>query len=139
MSELKPCPHCGSTYTQTRYMGLPCDRGFEQGWRGECCNCGALTRAFATESEAIDAWNTRHVETCHYIPDVMHSYYDEDDNEIDTDEADPDGCHCSCNHCGYTMMTGELGWFDEHKGEHGGIVYVPRFKHCPECGRKVER
>lgn len=93
---------------------------------------------YATEQEAIDAWNTRHVETCRYISDVMHTYFDDDDNEVDIDEADPDGCHCSCDKCGYPMMTGELGWFDESPGEHGGIVYVPRFKHCPECGREVE-
>ena len=132
MSELLSCPFCaGEAHVyKNNLWHVACERAH---------NCCVTMSAFATEAEAIDAWNTRHVETCHYIPDVMHSYFDEDDNEIDTDEADPDGCYCSCDHCGYTMMTGELGWFDESPGEHGGIVYVPRFKHCPECGRKVER
>ena len=76
-------------------------------------------------------------QTCEYLPDVMHSYFDEDDVEHDTAEADPDGCHCSCSVCGNTMMTGELGWFDESAGEHGGIVYTPRFRRCPECGAHV--
>lgn len=102
-------------------------------------NYGRLVFIKFMGGKEVDSRVCKPVETCHYFPDLMHSYYDEDDNEIDTDEADPDGCHCSCDHCGYTMMTGELGWFDESPGEHGGIVYVPRFKHCPECGRSVER
>ena len=109
MSELKPCAHCGSTYTQTRYMGLPCDRGFEQGWRGECCNCGALTRAFATESEAIDAWNTRHVETCECESTTewtgTATYYE---HELS---------------CGHVVAS--------------DYREPPNF--CEECGRKVER
>lgn len=63
ISELKPCPFCGGEFTQVRYMGL--DRypsAFQNGYRGECCDCGAVTRAFETEAEAMNAWNTRAVE-----------------------------------------------------------------------------
>ena len=86
----------------------------------------------------IDGREYEPVAWCEYLPDVTHSCFDENDNEIDTDEGVPDGCCCSCSACGYTMLTGEGGWFDEVEGEHGGIVYTPRFKRCPECGAHVK-
>lgn len=59
-NELLRCPFCGSQYTQVRFMGLKhCPSAFQDGYRGECCDCGAITRAFGTEAEAIKAWNRR--------------------------------------------------------------------------------
>lgn len=58
---LLPCPFCGGKYTQVRWIGFK-DKNkgaFESGFRGECTECFALTRAFSTEAEAIEAWNTR--------------------------------------------------------------------------------
>lgn len=110
MSELKPCPHCGSTYTQARYMGLPVDRGFEQGWRGECCTCGALTRACNTEAEAIAEWNMRYVETC-----VC-------DGTIQWQWTGPTTCFEHELSCGHVITSTEKE--------------PPKF--CEECGRRVE-
>ena len=61
MSELKPCAHCGSVYTQVRWIGFTHTHNgaFEAGYRGECTECGVITRAYHTEAEAIKAWNRR--------------------------------------------------------------------------------
>ena len=61
MSELKPCPFCGSEFTQVRYMGGEWQEpsAFSSGYRGECCDCGATTAACATEAAAAAAWNRR--------------------------------------------------------------------------------
>lgn len=58
-----PCPFCGSKYTQVRYMGGKWQEpsAFESGYRGECCDCYAITAAYPTEAEAIVAWNSRAV------------------------------------------------------------------------------
>lgn len=56
-----PCPFCGSIFCEAKYLGGQWQEpsAFESGWRVECCDCGALTRAFPTEDEAVTAWNTR--------------------------------------------------------------------------------
>lgn len=61
MSNLKPCAHCGSVYTQVRWIGFTHTHNgaFEAGYRDECLKCGVITRACRTEAEAIEAWNTR--------------------------------------------------------------------------------
>ena len=66
MSELKHCAHCGSTYTQVRWIGFTHTHNgaFEAGYRGECIECGATTKAYNTEAEATEAWNTRYERTC---------------------------------------------------------------------------
>lgn len=64
MSELKPCPFCGST----RVSGVTLSnkslmfREFV-----DCEDCGASTTTHATKQEAVDAWNTRHERTCHVV------------------------------------------------------------------------
>ena len=60
-SELKPCPFCGSKYTQVRYMGGKWQEpsAFSSGYRGECCGCYAVTAAYDTEADAMRAWNAR--------------------------------------------------------------------------------
>ena len=61
MSDLKHCAHCGSVYTQVRWIGFTHTHNgaFEAGYRGECTECGVITRAYHTEAEAIKAWNRR--------------------------------------------------------------------------------
>lgn len=78
-----------------------------------------------------------HLGECRYGPEFMHSYWDGDDEEHETDEGDPDGCCCICDQCGFEMMTGEDGWFYETEGPHGGLLYEPKFNFCPGCGRRV--
>ena len=72
-TELLTCPFCGSNFCETKYLGGQWQEpnAFESGWRGECSDCGALTRAFPTEAEAIEAWNTRAERTCEYVGDEI--------------------------------------------------------------------
>lgn len=68
MSELLPCPFCGSksdvhvkvsVYSE---FNSPIRHSFE----GECLHCGATSRKCPTKEEAIEAWNTRVERTCHF-------------------------------------------------------------------------
>lgn len=59
--------------------------------------------------------------------------------EVECCEAAPGNLAYACAECGCTLAGGEDGWFDEKRGDHGGIAYRPRFNFCPECGRMVER
>ena len=78
------------------------------------------------------------VPTCTYVPDMLHSWFDDDDVEHDEPGvAAVDYGNCDCSHCGFPMMGGPEGWFDEQPGEHGGLKLTPRFEFCPKCGRKV--
>lgn len=112
MSKLLSCPFCGSTYTQARYMGLPADRGFEQGWRGECCDCGALTRAFDTQAGAVNFWNTRAERTCR-IEERNGDWY--------------------CSNCG--EMVGTCDTASELFIDGNAIEL---WNYCPSCGARVE-
>lgn len=113
MSELKPCPFCGGEYTQVRYIGGEWQEpsAFESGYRGECCSCHAITAAYDTEAEAAEAWNTRHVETCH------------DKNGFD------ESLGFECTVC-RTMVDSYMQTTCSDKRE--------QFHYCPNCGRKVE-
>lgn len=85
---------------------------------------------------AIESWNTRYERTCRYEPEIMHSYFDDDDNEISTHLADDDGIAYECSECGFPML--REGWFTEEPGEHGGWEVDKRwFDYCPGCGAKV--
>ena len=61
MSELKPCPFCGSVAIPTSYP----DRGDAFIYRVECSHncaagdCSASTNMMATQEAAAEAWNTR--------------------------------------------------------------------------------
>lgn len=58
MSELKPCPFCGGeakTVTDYYFRNTRCSSCGATGW--QCC----------TESEAIEAWNTRYEPTTRIV------------------------------------------------------------------------
>ena len=58
--KLKPCPFCGSKWTQVRYINNPFDKNHVYGgYRAECTDCYAVTKACNNEQDAIDAWNRR--------------------------------------------------------------------------------
>ena len=69
--------------------------------------------------------------TCTFIPETMATRWDEDDNEIDTNEPGYGCLAFDCSNCGYLMMCGNDGWFDEES------PHTPPFKYCPNCGFKV--
>lgn len=136
MTELKPCPFCGGIANVMQ------DRHYPKWFVGcnddNCLGFSGLGWLYGSKQQAIEAWNTRYEPTCHYCPDVTNTAFDENDNEIETGEAHPDGCDYSCSNCGNTMLGGDDGgWFDETEGEYGGWDYKPRFNYCPHCGAKV--
>ena len=61
MEKLKPCPFCGSEWVQVRWIGFKDapPSGYESGYRGECTDCCAMTRAFLRQEDAENAWNRR--------------------------------------------------------------------------------
>ena len=142
MSELRQCPFCGgeaSVYESNRY---PSSGNRITGYTVictdmDCINYRADDWYERTEKRAIERWNTRAERTCHYFPDSMQVAFDENDEEIETGETDSDGCDYTCDACGFTMLGGEEGWFDEAPGEYGGWDYKARFNYCPNCGAKV--
>lgn len=69
--------------------------------------------------------------TCTYTPDSFLTVWDEDDNEIDTNEPSWDCCAFACSNCGHEMIYGDMGWFDEEP------PHTPHFEYCPYCGFKV--
>ena len=117
MTELLPCPFCGGE-AQVMHMDLD---SIEEGWKvwGVWCvddlnaedylSHGHYIDNYATEAEAITAWNTRHVETCRCTTD--------------------DSAWCFvCSECGKSFPRSDLHFAHNH----GEINY------CPNCGRKVE-
>lgn len=113
MTELLPCSFCGSEYAQVRYMGGKWQEpsAFDSGYRGECCECGALTAAYGTEAEAIAAWNTRAERTCEVESKIF-----------------IEGEYVLCPYYEYEMgCGGQFRWDD---------VEPPTY--CPNCGRRVE-
>lgn len=57
---LKPCPFCGSKWTQVRWIGwVDKASAYSSGYRGECSDCGAMTRSFIRREYAEEAWNRR--------------------------------------------------------------------------------
>ena len=103
---LKPCPFCGS---EARMLGT------EHQWFNPACSnpdCGCeWTDSYTTEAEAIEAWNTRPVETC-----ILEGSYSMGGW---LDEREPIWTFdFSCGHS-FTSLDNEPP------------------AHCPECGKKV--
>ena len=75
---------------------------------------------------------------CKYLPRVCATWFDDDDEEHeDTSlEALENSENAYCSVCGYEMMTGEEGWFDYEREEHGNRL-IPNFNYCPNCGARV--
>ena len=61
-SELKSCPFCGTCIPVVVIYPKPF-----VGYELECRECHATTARYDTEAEAVEAWNTRHVETCEML------------------------------------------------------------------------
>ena len=83
--------------------------------------------------DAIECDGQRYVpqNTCAYHPTEIATRYDENDNEIETDEPS-EGCSTfECSACGFEMMFGDMGWFEEKQ------PYKPLFTFCPNCGARV--
>ena len=61
MAILKPCPFCGSKWTQVRWIGFEdsLNSGYAPGYRGECTDCGAMTLAALSVEAAAEAWDRR--------------------------------------------------------------------------------
>lgn len=119
---LLPCPFCGGE-AQAMHMDLD---SIEEGWKvwGVWCvddlnaedyrSHGHYIDNYATEAEAIEAWNTRAERTCH-----NKARYG----------------NFKCDVCGAFL---QLTDFDEEPMMTvGGVGYVPDY--CPHCGAKVER
>ena len=61
IAKLKPCPFCGGEASK---VWIPYIGGGGYGNVIECDDCWAKTGYYATEAEAIAAWNTRAERTC---------------------------------------------------------------------------
>ena len=83
--------------------------------------------------DAIECDGQRYVpqETCTYHPTEYATRFDENDEEIETNDP-AEGCGTfECSACGFEMMFGDMGWFDDEP------PYKPYFKFCPNCGARV--
>ena len=127
---------------------------FDRWWHAEC-ECDRLKRELAELREhgmKVDGKTdalASDIGECYYVPDQQGwTWWDGDDVEHYEEDSASDECYsASCSECGNTMMVGEEGWFDgwdepvewteEDGSEHKGYVLGPRFKFCPECGRRV--
>ena len=108
MSELKPCPFCGSEADIITGESLHGERLY-----GVMCNCcTGRTDLFDTEDGAVDSWNSRVERTC-----SMKQKYECQYDDIE------------CSECGAALwaFTMDLG--------RDGIVVTPNY--CPNCGALV--
>lgn len=78
--------------------------------------------------------------TCKYLPCVCVTWVDDNDEEHEEENLEEFGYseNAYCSFCGYEMMTGEEGWFDYERKEHGNLL-IPNFNYCPNCGARVVR
>lgn len=78
--------------------------------------------------------------TCEYLPNVHTTWFDDADEEHEDTSLEDLGHseNAYCSVCSYEMMTGEEGWFDYERKEHGNRL-IPRFNYCPNCGARVVR
>lgn len=78
--------------------------------------------------------------TCKYPPCVCITWVDDNGEEHEEENLEEPGYseNAYCSVCGYEMMTGEEGWFDYKREEHGNRL-IPNFNYCPNCGARVVR
>lgn len=78
--------------------------------------------------------------TCKYLPCVCVTWVDDNDEEHEEENLEEPGYseNAYCSVCGYEMMSGEEGWFDYERKEHGNLL-IPNFNYCPNCGARVVR
>ena len=106
---LLPCPFCGGKAAMEHVSQIWEPR--ERYWAA-CQSCHMSGKHYRTESEAIEAWNTRAVETCEMY---------RDDSGI---------WHCKSCEGGADVLTGSDGELDAWNDS-----WSPNY--CPNCGRKV--
>lgn len=89
--------------------------------------------AFSRLADLIDP-------TCEYLPVTCAVWFDDNDEEHADKhlEAFENAGTAFCSCCGYIVMTGEEGWFDYERKEHGNRL-IPNFSYCPFCGARVVR
>ena len=77
---------------------------------------------------------------CKYLPCVCVTWVDDNDEEHEEENLEEPGYseNAYCSVCGFEMMTGEEGWFDYERKEHGNRL-IPNFNYCPNCGARVVR
>lgn len=78
--------------------------------------------------------------TCKYLPCVCATWVNDSDEEHEEENLEEPGYseNAYCSICNYKMMTGEEGWFDYEREEHGNRL-IPNFNYCPNCGARVVR
>lgn len=78
--------------------------------------------------------------TCKYLPITCATWFDDSDEEHEDTSLEALGSseNAYCSVCGFEMMTGEEGWFDYERKEHGNLL-IPNFNYCPNCGARVVR
>ena len=117
MSMLLPCPFCGGEGKVKRVTigetsaWMPFAKHLN-GCPMDCMTHDGVT-AFITREHAIDAWNTRHRETCEMVPSGTPC------------EGYTDKC---CTACG-AYNIGEY---------YDGLDHAALPKFCPECGARVK-
>ena len=127
MAILKPCPFCGSKWTQVRWIGFEdsLNSGYASGYRGECTDCGAMTLAAFTVETAAETWNrradgdtadVRPVKEGHWI-----SAYDGSVASLNSNGCPEVSCHCS--ECGDWLTASD--------------EYYAKGRFCPNCGAKM--
>ena len=59
MSELKPCPFCGSEAELTIVPGYFKSGLSSSGWHVRCLNCYCSQPPYMSDHDAVEAWNRR--------------------------------------------------------------------------------
>ena len=65
MADLKPCPFCGGEAEICHVRDI-CQNPQDWYW-ARCLSCRTSGKQHPTEAEAVEAWNTRYVETCENV------------------------------------------------------------------------
>ena len=143
MSELKPCPFCGSEAFIVHFTQNAC--------YVKCDNhdCMASQKVYGTEAEAIEAWNTRASET-QLLAEMQTRVWIAERQRNEAMAALMDECitvplertcHIECYDDGVDEgLDGEWYSYDRPKYDlscgHSCYETEPP-KYCPNCGAKV--